>query len=205
VKGKKLIFIVVVVLLVILSVHSCLYNHHDGEFIYEPYAGGLYKDVLADNRENTTVPWEYIDSFQIFYNEDSVDSTHTDSTEYKKIAAAVEDILSDTMLYPVEYTADIGKDYQKSAEALFDEMYLNAAVKIQLSTEAAQDVPYDKMYLLMIRIGITDESGGHVFLYYRHRSDISLDCICNIYTIQDEAAIRGLAAFAEEMLLLKNE
>ena len=34
------------------------------------------------------------------------------------------------LLYPLEFAAATEKEYQKNAEALFDEQYRNAAVKI---------------------------------------------------------------------------
>ena len=195
--NKAIILTCLGIVILLFCMHSCLYSDHDGEIIYEPYAGGLYTEVLADSRENTTVPWEYINMFQIAHNDKAFDSSHTDSTEYLDIAASVESILCNTMLYPLESAAATEKEYQKNAEALFDEQYRNAAVKIQLSTEAKQNVPDDKLRLIMIRIGIDADSRCHVFLYYKYRSDISLDCTCNVYTIQDEEAINKLMSWAE--------
>lgn len=185
------------IVIMLFCMHSCLYSNHDGEIIYEPYAGGLYMEVLAASRKNTTVPWEYINMFQIAYNDKAFDSSHADLNEYLDIATSIESILCNTMLYPLESDATTEKEYQKNAEALFDEQYLNAPVKIQLCTEAKQNVPDDKLRLIMIRIGIDAESRCHVFLYYKYRSDISLDCTCNVYTIQDEAAIEKLMIWAE--------
>ena len=195
--NKAIIMTCLGIVIMLFCMHSCLYSDHDGEIIYEPYAGGLYTEVLADSRENTTVPWEYIDMFQIAYNDKAFDSSHADSNEYLDIATSIESILCNTMLYPLESDATTEKEYQKNAEALFDKQYLNATVKIQLSTAAKQNVPDDKLRLIMIRIGIDAESRCHVFLYYKYRSDISLDCTCNVYTIQDEAAIEKLMIWAE--------
>lgn len=195
--NKDIILTCLGIVIMLFCMHSCLYSNHDGEIIYEPYAGGLYMEVLAASRENTTVPWEYIDMFQIAYNDKAFDSSHADSNEYLDIAASIESILCNTMLYPLESDATTEKEYQKNAEALFDKQYLNAPVKIQLCTEAKQNVPDDKLRLIMIRIGIDAESKCHVFLYYKYRSDISLDCTCNVYTIQDEAAIEKLMIWAE--------
>lgn len=199
--NKTIILICLAIVILLFCMHSCLYNNHDGEIIYEPYAGGLYTEVLADNRENTTVPWEYINMFQIAHNDKAFDSTHTDSNEYLEIAASVESILCNTILYPLESDAVTEKEYQINAEALFDKMYQNAAVKIQLRAEVKQNVPDDKLYLFMIRIGIDAESKCYVFVYYKYRSDISLDRICNIYTIQDEPAINKLMTWTEELCL----
>ena len=195
--NKAIIMTCLGIVIMLFCMHSCLYSDHDGEIIYEPYAGGLYTEVLADSRENTTVPWEYIDMFQIAYNDKAFDSSHADLNEYLDIAASIESILCNTMLYPLESDATTEKEYQKNAEALFDKQYLNAPVKIQLCTEAKQNVPDDKLRRIMIRIGIDAESRCHVFLYYKYRSDISLDCTCNVYTIQDEAAIEKLMIWAE--------
>ncbi len=195
--NKAIIMTCLSIVIMLFCMHSCLYSNHDGEIIYEPYAGGLYIEVLAASRENTPVLWEYIDMFQIAYNDKAFDSSHADLNEYLDIAASIESILCNTMLYPLELAAATEKEYQKNAEALFDERYLNAPVKIQLCTEAKQNVPDDKLRLIMIRIGIDAESRCHVFLYYKYRSDISLDCICNVYTIQDEAAIEKLMIWAE--------
>ena len=199
--NKAIILTCLGIVIMLFCMHSCLYSNHDGEIIYEPYAGGLYTEVLADSRENTTVPWEYIDMFQIAHNDKAFDSSHTDSNEYLDIAASVESILCNTMLYPLEADAVTEKEYQKNAEALFDEQYRNAPVKIQLSTEAKQNVPDDKLRLIMIRIGIDAESKCYVFLYYKYRSDISLDCTCNVYSIQDEAAINKLMSWAEGLCI----
>ena len=195
--NKAIILTCLGIVIMLFCMHSCLYSNHDGEIIYEPYAGGLYMEVLAASRENTPVLWEYIDMFQIAYNDKAFDSSHADSNEYLDIATSIESILCNTMLYPLESDATTEKEYQKNAEALFDEQYQNATVKIQLSTEAKQNVPDDKLRLIMIRIGIDAESRCHVFLYYKYRSDISLDCTCNVYTIQDEAAIEKLMIWAE--------
>ena len=195
--NKAIILTCLGIVILLFCMHSCLYSNHDGEIIYEPYAGGLYIEVLAASRENTPVLWEYIDMFQIAYNDKAFDSSHADSNEYLDIATSIESILCNTMLYPLESDATTEKEYQKNAEALFDKQYLNAPVKIQLSTEAKQNVPDDKLRLIMIRIGIDAESRCHVFLYYKYRSDISLDCTCNVYTIQDEAAINKLMSWAE--------
>lgn len=200
-KSKTIILISSFIVILLFCMHSCLYNNHDGKIIYEPHAGGLYTEVLADSRENTTVPWEYIDMFQIAHNDKAFDSTHADSYEYLDIAASVESILCDTMLYPLELDAVTEKEYQIKAKSLFDEMYQDAAVKIQLSTDAKQEVPDDKLYLVMIRIGINTELQCHIFVYYTYRSDISLDCICNVYTIHDESATNKLMAWAEELCL----
>lgn len=200
--NKAIILTCLGIVIMLFCMHSCLYSNHDGEIIYEPYAGGLYIEVLAASRENTPVLWEYIDMFQIAYNDKAFDSSHADSNEYLDIAASVESILCNTMLlYPLEFAAATEKEYQKNAEALFDEQYLNAPVKIQLCTEAKQNVPDDKLRLIMIRIGIDAESKCYVFLYYKYRSDISLDCICNVYTIQDEEAIEKLMIWAEELCI----
>ena len=195
--NKAIIMTCLGIVIMLFCMHSCLYSNHEGEIIYEPYAGGLYIDVLAASRENTPVLWEYIDMFQIAYNDKAFDSSHADSNEYLDIATSIESILCNTMLYPLESDATTEKEYQKNAEALFDKQYLNAPVKIQLCTEAKQNVPVDKLRLIMIRIGIDAESRCHVFLYYKYRSDISLDCTCNVYTIQDEAAIEKLMIWAE--------
>ena len=200
--NKAIILTCLGIVIMLFCMHSCLYSNHDGEIIYEPYAGGLYTEVLADSKENTTVPWEYINMFQIAHNDKAFDSSHTDSTEYLDIAASVESILCNTMLlYPLEFAAATEKEYQKNAEALFDEQYRNADVKIQLNTDAKQNVPDDKLRLIMIRIGIDAESKCHVFLYYKYRSDISLDCTCNVYSIQDESAISKLMTWAEELCI----
>ena len=195
--NKAIIMTCLGIVIMLFCMYSCLYSNHDGEIIYEPYAGGLYMEVLAASRENTPVLWEYIDMFQIAYNDKAFDSSHADLNEYLDIATSIESILCNTMLYPLESDATTEKEYQKNAEALFDERYQNAAVKIQLCTEAKQNVPDDKLRLIMIRIGIDAESRCHVFLYYKYRSDISLDCTCNVYTIQDEAAIEKLMIWAE--------
>ena len=199
--NKAIIMTCLGIVIMLFCMHSCLYSNHDGEIIYEPYAGGLYIEVLADSRKNTTVPWEYINMFQIAHNDKAFDSSHTDSTEYLDIATSIESILCNTMLYPLESDATTEKEYQKNAEALFDKQYLNATVKIQLSTAAKQNVPDDKLRLIMIRIGIDAESRCHVFLYYKYRSDISLDCTCNVYTIQDEEAINKLMSWAEALCI----
>ena len=199
--NKAIIMTCLGIVIMLFCMHSCLYSNHDGEIIYKPYAGGLYTEVLADSRENTTVPWEYINMFQIAHNDKAFDSSHADSNEYLDIAASVESMLCNTMLYPPESDAATEKEYQKNAEALFDKQYLNAPVKIQLCTEAKQNVPDDKLRLIMIRIGIDAESKCHVFLYYKYRSDISLDCTCNVYTIQDEVAINKLMSWAEELCI----
>ena len=197
--NKAIIMTCLGIVIMLFCMHSCLYSNHDGEIIYEPYAGGLYIEVLAASRENTPVLWEYIDMFQIAYNDKAFDSSHADSNEYLDIATSIESILCNTMLYPLEFAAATEKEYQKNAEALFDKQYLNAPVKIQLSTEAKQNVPDDKLRLIMVRIGIDAESKCYVFLYYKYRSDISLDCICNVYTIQDKEAINKLMSWAEEL------
>ena len=199
--NKAIILTCLGIVILLFCMHSCLYSNHDGEIIYEPYAGGLYTEVLADSRENTTVPWEYINMFQIAHNDKAFDSSHADTNEYLDIATSIESILCNTMLYPLESDATTEKEYQKNAEALFDEQYQNATVKIQLSTEAKQNVPDDKLRLIMIRIGIDAESRCHVFLYYKYRSDISLDCTCNVYTIQDKSAINKLMIWAEELCI----
>lgn len=199
--NKAIIMTCLGIVILLFCMYSCLYSNHDGEIIYEPYAGGLYIEVLAASRENTPVLWEYIDMFQIAYNDKAFDSSHADSNEYLDIATSIESILCNTMLYPLESDATTEKEYQKNAEALFDKQYLNAPVKIQLCTEAKQNVPDNKLRLIMIRIGIDAESRCHVFLYYKYRSDISLDCTCNVYTIQDEAAINKLMSWAEELCI----
>ena len=199
--NKAIILTCLGIVIMLFCMHSCLYSNHEGEIIYEPYAGGLYIEVLAASRENTTVPWEYINMFQIAHSDKAFDSTHADSNEYLDIATSIESILCNTMLYPLESDATTEKEYQKNAEALFDKQYLNAPVKIQLSTEAKQNVPDDKLRLIMIRIGIDAESRCHVFLYYKYKSDISLDCTCNVYTIQDEEAINKLLSWAEGLCI----
>lgn len=200
--NKTIIMTCLAIVILLFCMHSCLYNDHDGEMIYEPYAGGLYTEVIADSRESTTVPWEYINQFQIFYNDKALDSNHTNQTEYLNIAASVESVLCNTTLHPIEYDGLTEKEYQKNAEALFVEGYLNGAVKIQLRTEAKQNMLDDKLGLIMIRIGIDDQSRCHVFTYYKYRSDISLDCICNVYTIQDESAINNLIKWTKMVVPL---
>ena len=199
--NKAIIMTCLGIVIMLFCMHSCLYSNHDGEIIYEPYAGGLYIEVLAASRENTPVLWEYIDMFQIAYNDKAFDSSHADSNEYLDIATSIESILCNTMLYPLESDATTEKEYQKNAEALFDKQYLNAPVKIQLCTEAKQNVPDNKLRLIMIRIGIDAESRCHVFLYYKYRSDISLDCTCNVYTIQDEEATNKLMSWADALCI----
>ena len=80
--NKAIILTCLGIVILLFCMHSCLYSNHDGEIIYEPYAGGFYTEVLADGRENTTVPWEDIDMFQIDHNDKAFDSSHADSNEY---------------------------------------------------------------------------------------------------------------------------